>query len=428
MQVSVESGEGLERRVTVELPAEQIEVEVTKRLKQIGRTAKLDGFRPGKVPMNLLRRNYGGQILQEVYGQMIESSYQEAIQQEKLQPAGMPKIEPKESTEEGLFSYVATLEVMPDIKLTELTGEIKQPVAEITAQDIEDMIEKLRKQRATWNNVDRAAAEGDQVKISFKGLVDGEAFEGGSAENVDLVLGSNRMIEGFESGLVGMVKEEKRSIGLQFPEDYRVEDLAGKPVTFEVEVNEVAEEVLPQVDDDFAKDFGTGEGVDKLKEDIQENMRRELSQRVKARIKSQAMDLIFEQNKIDIPKALIEEEIEALRKQTREQMGQGAGSFELPREMFEDQARRRVTLGLLIGEIIKQNEIQVDNDRVRQTIEEYAASYEQPEEVVKFYYGNQQQLASVQNVVLEDQVVDWVIEQVEVVDDETTFAALTEQG
>ncbi|MET0002499.1 MAG: trigger factor [Candidatus Thiodiazotropha sp.] len=428
MQVSVESGEGLERRVTVELPAEQIEVEVTKRLKQIGRTAKLDGFRPGKVPMNLLRRNYGGQILQEVYGQMIESSYQEAIQQEKLQPAGMPKIEPKESTEEGLFSYVATLEVMPDIKLTELTGEIKQPVAEITAQDIEDMIEKLRKQRATWNNVDRAAAEGDQVKISFKGLVDGEAFEGGSAENVDLVLGSNRMIEGFESGLVGMVKEEKRSIGLQFPEDYRVEDLAGKPVTFEVEVNEVAEEVLPQVDDDFAKDFGTGEGVDKLKEDIQENMRRELSQRVKARIKSQAMDLIFEQNKIDIPKALIEEEIEALRKQTREQMGQGGGSFELPREMFEDQARRRVTLGLLIGEIIKQNEIQVDNDRVRQTIEEYAASYEQPEEVVKFYYGNQQQLASVQNVVLEDQVVDWVIEQVEVVDDETTFAALTEQG
>ncbi|MFI0458799.1 MAG: trigger factor, partial [Candidatus Thiodiazotropha endolucinida] len=222
MQVSVESGEGLERRVTVELPAEQIEVEVTKRLKQIGRTAKLDGFRPGKVPMNLLRRNYGGQVLQEVYGQMIESSYQEAIQQEKLQPAGMPKIEPNESTEEGLFSYVATLEVMPDIKLTELTGEIKQPVAEITAQDVEDMIEKLRKQRATWNNVDRAAAEGDQVKISFKGLVDGEAFEGGSAENVDLVLGSNRMIEGFESGLVGMVKEEKRSIELQFPEDYRV--------------------------------------------------------------------------------------------------------------------------------------------------------------------------------------------------------------
>ncbi|MES9947113.1 MAG: trigger factor [Candidatus Thiodiazotropha sp.] len=428
MQVSVESGEGLERRVTVELPAEQIEVEVTKRLKQIGRTAKLDGFRPGKVPMNLLRRNYGGQVLQEVYGQMIESSYQEAIQQEKLHPAGMPKIEPKESTEEGLFSYVATLEVMPEIELTKLEGEIKRPVTEITAQDIEDMIEKLRKQRASWNSVDRAAAEGDQVKISFKGMVDGEAFEGGSAENVDLVLGSKRMIEGFETGLVGMLKEEKRTIDLKFPEDYRVEELAGKPVTFEVEVSEVAEEVLPQLDDEFAKEFGASDGVDKLKQDIQENMERELSQRIKARIKNQAMDLIFEQNKIDIPKALIDEEVEALRKQTREQMGQGAGSFELPAEMFEEQARRRVSLGLLIGEIIKQNEIQVDNDRVRETIEEYAASYEQPEEVVKFYYGNQQQLASVQNVVLEDQVVDWVIDQVGVVDDKTTFAALTEQG
>ncbi len=427
MQVSVESGEGLERRITVELPAEQIEEEVTRRLKQIGRTAKLDGFRPGKVPMKLLRRNFGGQVLQEVYGKMIESSYQDAIQQEKLHPAGMPKIEPKEASEEGLFSYVATLEVMPEVELTKLEGEIKRPVAEISEQDIEDMIEKLRKQRASWNSVDRAAAEGDQVKISFKGMVDGEAFEGGSAENVDLVLGSNRMIEGFESGLVGMVKEEKRSIELKFPDDYRVEELAGKPVTFEVEVSEVSEEVLPPVDDDFAKDFGADEGVEKLKADIRENMERELSQRIQARMKSQAMDLIFEQNQIDVPNALIEEEIEALRKQTREQMGGGAGSFELPRDMFETQAKRRVTLGLLIGEIIKQNEIQVDNDRVRKTIEGYAASYEQPDEVVKFYYGNQQQLASVQNVVLEDQVVDWIMEQVDVVDDQTTFAALTQQ-
>jgi trigger factor len=428
MQVSVESGEGLERRVTVELPAEQIEVEVTKRLKQIGRTAKLDGFRPGKVPMKLLRRNYGGQVLQEVYGKLIESSYQEAIQQEKLHPAGMPKIEPREASEEGLFSYVATLEVMPEIELAKLAGEIKRPVTDIGEQDIEEMIEKLRKQKAGWNSVDRAAAEGDQVKISFKGLIDGEAFDGGSAENVDLVLGSNRMIEGFESGLVGMVKEEKRTIELKFPEDYRVEELAGKPVTFEVEVSEVSEEVLPPVDDAFAREFGADEGVDKLKADIRDNMERELSQRIQARIKSQAMDLVFDQNQIDVPKALIEEEIEALRKQAREQIGGGAGGFELPRDMFEKQARRRVTLGLLIGEIIKQNGIQVDNDRVRKTIEEYAASYEQPDEVVKFYYGNQQQLASVQNVVLEDQVVDWIMKQVDVVDDQTTFAALTEQG
>ncbi|MCU7875750.1 MAG: trigger factor [Candidatus Thiodiazotropha sp. (ex Lucinoma borealis)] len=428
MQVSVESGEGLERRLTVELPAEQVEVEVTKRLKQIGRTAKLDGFRPGKVPMNMLRRNYGGQVLQEVYGQMIETSYQEAIQQEKLHPAGMPKIEPKEATEEGLFSYVATLEIMPEVELAKLEGEIKRPVAEVGDQDIEAMIEKLLKQKATWNSVERAAEEGDQVKISFSGMVDGEAFEGGSAEGVDLVLGSKRMIDGFESGLVGMVKEEKRSIDLKFPDDYQVEELAGKPVTFEVEVNEVSEEILPSLDDNFAKDFGSEGGVDKLKTDIRENMERELEQRIKSKIKSQAMDLIYQLNQIDLPNALIEEEIEALRKQTREQMGQGAGSFELPREMFEEQAKRRVTLGLVIGEIIKQNDIQVDNDRVRKTIEEFAASYEQPEEVVKYYYGNQQQLASVQNVVLEDQIVDWVLDQATVSDEQTTFAALTEQS
>ncbi|MCU7803939.1 MAG: trigger factor [Candidatus Thiodiazotropha sp. (ex Lucinoma borealis)] len=428
MQVSVESGEGLERRLTVELPAEQVEVEVTKRLKKIGRTAKLDGFRPGKVPMNMLRRNYGGQVLQEVYGHMIETSYQEAIQQEKLHPAGMPKIEPKEATEEGLFSYVATLEIMPEVELAKLEGEIKRPVAEVGDQDIEAMIDKLRKQKATWNSVERAAEEGDQVKINFSGMVDGEAFEGGSAEGVDLVLGSKRMIDGFESGLVGMVKEEKRSIDLKFPNDYQVEELAGKPVTFEVEVNEVSEEILPSLDDNFAKDFGAEGGVDKLKTDIRENMERELDQRIKSKIKSQAMDLIYQLNPIDLPNALIEEEIEALRKQTREQMGQGAGSFELPREMFEEQAKRRVTLGLVIGEIIKQNDIQVDNDRVSKTIEEFAASYEQPEEVVKYYYGNQQQLASVQNVVLEDQIVDWVMDQATVSDEQTTFAALTEQS
>ncbi|MCU7890904.1 MAG: trigger factor [Candidatus Thiodiazotropha sp. (ex Ustalcina ferruginea)] len=429
MQVSVESGEGLERRLTVELPAEQVEVEVTKRLKQIGRTAKLDGFRPGKVPMNMLRRNYGGQVLQEVYGHMIETSYQEAIQQEKLHPVGRPKIEPKEATEEGLFSYVATLEIMPEVELTKLEGEIKRPVAEVGDQDIEAMIEKLRKQKATWNSVERAAEEGDQVKINFSGMVDGEAFEGGSAEGVDLVLGSKRMIDGFESGLVGMVKEEKRSIDLKFPDDYQVEELAGKPVKFEVEVNEVSEEILPSLNDEFAKDFGADGGVDKLKTDIRENMERELDQRIKSKIKSQAMDLIYQLNQIDLPNALIEEEIEALRKQTREEMGQqGAGSFELPHEMFEEQAKRRVTLGLVIGEIIKQNDIQVDNDRVRKTIEEFAASYEQPEEVVKYYYGNQQQLASVQNVVLEDQIVDWVMDQATVSDEQTTFAALTEQS
>jgi trigger factor len=425
MQVSVEAGEGLERRMTVELPAEEVEEAVTKRLKQIGKTAKMAGFRPGKVPMKLLRRHYGGQVLQEVYGQMIESSYQQAVQQENLHPAGMPKIEPQVKEGQNVFSYTATLEVMPEIELAELTGTIKRPVAEITDQDVEEMLDKLRKQRATWKQVERPAAEGDQVKLNFKGLVEGESFEGGAADGVPLVIGSKHMIEGFESGLVGMVKEEKRTLELKFPEDYRVEALAGKPVTFEVEVSEVAEQVLPKVNEDFAREFGAEGGVDKLKSDIRANMQRELDQRISANLKRQAMDLLLSCNVIEIPSALVKEEIQALRNQTRSQVQGGSGTMELPDSLFEEQAKRRVKLGLLMSEIIKQNQIKADRDRVRGKIEEFAASYEDPDEVVKHYLANRNQMAAVENLVLEDQVVDWVLQQVETSDEQSSFSALT---
>jgi trigger factor len=428
MQVSVEAGEGLERRMTVELPAEQIEEAVTKRLKQIGKSARMDGFRPGKVPMNMLRRRYGGQVLQEVYGEIIESSYQEAVQQQHLHPAGLPKIEPKAGDDQNVFGYIATLEVMPEITLAKLEGSIKRPTAEVTDEDVAEMLEKLRKQRASWNAVDRAAAEGDQVKINFKGLMDGEAFEGGSAEDMPLVLGSKRMIEGFESGLVGMVREEKRTLELKFPDDYRVDELAGKPVTFDVEVNEVAEQLLPEVDEEFAKTFGAQEGVDKLKQDIRDNMQRELKQRTWVRVKNQAMEMILQQNPIDVPSALVKEEIEALRKQTRSQLKQGAGAIELPDNLFEDQAKRRVSLGLLIGEIIKQHQIELDRDRVRKAIEDIAASYEDADEVVKYYLSNRNQMATIENIVMEDQVADWVLGQVEVIDEPSSFAELTAGG
>jgi trigger factor len=428
MQVSVEAGEGLERRMTVELPAEQIEEAVTQRLKQIGKSAKIDGFRPGKVPMNMLRRRYGGQVLQEVYGQMIESSYQEAVQQQHLHPAGMPKIEPKVTEGANVFSYIATLEVMPEITLAKLEGTLKRPQAEVTDQDVEEMLDKLRKQRATWNAVDRSAVEGDQVKISFQGLMEGEAFEGGSAQDVPLVLGSKRMIEGFEAGLVGIIKEEKRTLELKFPEDYRVEELAGKPVTFEVEVSEVAEQVLPEVNDAFAKEFGTYEGVEKLRSDIRQNMQREMKQRIWTKLKNQAMDLLYNSNQITIPSALLKEEIDALRMQTRSQLQAGSGSIELPDNLFEEQAKRRVTLGLVIGEIIKQHQIELDRERVRSTIEEFAASYEDSDEVIKHYLANRNQMAAIENVVLEDQVVDWVLAQVEVSDEQSSFAALTVGG
>jgi trigger factor len=428
MQVSVEAGEGLERRMTVELPAEQIEEAVTKRLKQIGKTARMDGFRPGKVPLNMLRRRYGGQLLQEVYGEIIESSYREAVQQQNLHPVGMPKIEPKVTEGQSVFSYIATLEVMPEITLAKLEGTVKRPTAQVTDADVEEMLEKLQKQRASWNAVDRAAAEGDQVKISFKGTVDGEDFEGGSANDVPLILGSKRMIEGFESGLVGIVKEEKRNLELKFPDDYRVEELAGKPVTFEVEVSEVAEQVLPEVDEEFAQALGAHEGVEKLKQDIRDNMQRELKQRIWGRLKNQAMDLLLNCNPIQLPGALVQEEIKALRKQTRSQLQGGSGSIELPDNLFEDQARRRVTLGLLIAEVIKQQQVELDRDRLRRTLEDYAASYEDADEVIKHYLSNRNQMAAIENIVLEDQVVDWVLEQVQVEDEPTSFAALTAEG
>ncbi|KRT54517.1 trigger factor [endosymbiont of Ridgeia piscesae] len=428
MQVSLESGEGLERILSVELPAERVEEEVSRRLEEIGRTARMDGFRPGKVPMRMLRRQYGSQVLQEVYGSLVESSYQDALQQQNLNPVGPPKIEPKQSDDESVFAYTATLEVMPEIELAKIEGKVTRPVAQVVDQDVEDMIEKLRGQRISWNPVERAAAEQDQVKINFKGIMDGEAFDGGSANDVPLVLGSNSMIDGFESGLIGALAGESRTLELKFPEDYRVEKLAGKPVTFEVDVIEVAEAILPELDDAFAKEFGSDEGVEKLKSDIRENMENELKQRIKARLKEQAMDLLIECNELHVPTALVDEEIDALRNQTRSRLPAGSSSMELPRDMFESQAKRRVGLGLLIAEVIKKNSIKLDDERVRQTIEEFAASYEQPEEVIKHYYANQEQLAAVQNVVLEDQVVDWVMEQADVVDEPTNFAELTAES
>jgi trigger factor len=245
---------------------------------------------------------------------------------------------------------------------------------------------------------------------------------------MSLVLGSKQMIEGFEAGLVGTIKEEKRTLELKFPDDYRVEELAGKPVTFEVEVSEVAEQVLPVVDEEFARAFGAHEGVEKLKQDIRDNMQRELKQRIWSRLKNQAMDLLYNSNPIQIPHAMVEEEIKALRQQTRSQLQGGAGSMELPDNLFEGQAKRRVALGLLIGEVIKQNQIELDRDRVRRTLEDLASSYEDADEVIKHYQGNREQMAAIENLVLEDQVVDWVLEQAQVEEEPSTFAALTAAG
>jgi len=427
MQVSVESGEGLERRMTVELPSERIDSEVNKRLKDISRKIKMDGFRPGKVPFNIVKKQHAGQVYQEVFGELVESTYGEAVQQESLLPAGTPRIEPISEQKKGTVGYVAVFEVMPEIELKPLTGTLKKPVAEVTDEDQEQMIDTLRKQRQTWAVVDRAAQDADQLTISFKGSIDGELFEGGEAKDIPLLLGSNSMIDGFEKGVLGAVKGETRTLELKFPDDYSSEELAGKDVSFEVEISEVSEGILPEVDDEFAKLFGMAEGgAEKLRQDIRSNMERELTQRIKTNIKNQAMDLLFDSNAIDVPKALVEQEIDALLKQATARMQQMAPEgIELPRDIFQEQAKRRVVLGLVIAKIVEDNDIKVDADRVKTTVEGIASGYEKPEEVVEHYYANPQELSGVENVVLEDQVVDWVLEQVTVEDDASSFSEMT---
>ncbi|MES9904174.1 MAG: trigger factor [Sedimenticola sp.] len=425
MQVSVESKEGLKRQMTVELPAEKINEAMESRLKEVSRSANMDGFRPGKVPMSVVRKRFSEQVRQEVFGDLVQSSYFEALTQEKLEPAGQPIIEPHDDVAEGAMGYTAMFEVMPEVKLNDLSAAvINRPVAEVADADMEAMIDKLRNQRITWNDVERESKDGDQMTMNFKGFIDGETFEGGSADGVPLVLGSGSMIDGFEAGLLGAKAGESRTLELTFPEEYQAEHLAGKAATFEIEVIKVAESVLPELDDEFVKSFGTYDGgVEAMKEDIRANMERELSERIRSVQKEQAMDALLEANPLDVPQALIEQESLALQKQTRENMQQNGqkGNIDLPLNLFEEQAKRRVSLGLLMAEVIKENEIKLDQERVLAKVAQFASTYEEPQEVIDYYNSDKQQLAGVENVVIEDQIVDWILEQVKIEDSASTF-------
>ncbi|MCB1829940.1 MAG: trigger factor [Chromatiaceae bacterium] len=425
MQVSVESREGLERRMTVEIPAEMVNGALEKRLREIARNAKIDGFRPGKVPLSIIRQRYSGQARQEVFGDLVQSTYFQALAKENLQPAGEPSIEPLQMEPAEGLGYVAVFEVMPEVKLQDLSEKvIVRPQVEVTDADLDAMILKLRKQRTTWNEITRKAQEGDQVTIDFKGFIDGEAFDGGSAEGVPLVLGTSSMIPGFEEGLLGVESGENRTLELNFPEEYRAKHLAGKAAKFDVVVKKIAEPILPEVDDEFAKVFGVAEGgVNGLHKEIRSNMERELQEKIRGVLKEQAMDLLLEVNEVTVPKALIGQEAAALQQQTKQNMAQNGqtSSIDLPLNLFEDQAKRRVALGLILGEVIRENKIELDNERVRTRVEQFAQSYEDPQEVIDYYLKDKKQLAAIENVVLEEQVVDWVMEQVKVEDKARNF-------
>ena len=428
MQVSVESREGLERRMTVELPAEMVRGALEKRLKEIARSVKMDGFRPGKVPLSIVRQRYAGQARQEIFGDLVQSTYFEALEKEKLRPAGEPTIEPLQTEATDGLRYVAVFEVMPEVELQDISEKVvERPLAEVTDADLEAMIEKLRKQRTTWNEVEREAQIGDQLIIDFKGFVEDREFEGGSADGVPLVLGSSAMIPGFEERLMCAKSGENRTLELQFPEEYRAKHLAGKDAKFDVKVNKVSEPILPDVDEEFAKAFGVTEGgVVGLRQEIRSNMERELQEKIRNILKERVMNLLLEANPIIVPKALIKQEAKLLQNQTRQNLAQNGSNsrIDLPLNLFEPSAERRVSLGLILSELIRVNDIKLDDDRMHAKITQFAQAYEDPQEVIDYYLKEKKELAALENVVLEDQVVDWVIERVKVEDQVRSFDEL----
>jgi len=429
MQVSIETTSGLERRLTISLPASQIDTEVDTRLKQSASKIRLDGFRPGKIPLKVMKQRFGGEIRQEVIQDQINKSFSEAIVQEKLEPAGMPTIEPKNLEEGKDVEFVAIFEVFPEVEAKEYDGiELTQPVVDITDADIDTMIESLQKQMATWKEVKKKSKKGNQVNIDFKGTKDGEAFEGGSAEGSDLVLGSGSMIPGFEDGIIGMKAGEEKTISVTFPEDYQSEELKGADAEFEIKVNTVSEQELPELNDEFFEKYGVKEGgIEAFKEDVKKNMQREADKAVKENVKNQIMDALLEQHQdMTLPAALIKQEISNLKQMSMQQFGGVSPEMDinslLPDDLFQEQAERRVRIGLVLKNYIQEKGITADPTKVREFIEAEASTYESPEEVINYYYSNQNHLVEVENVVIEASVVDLIKDAAKVTEDKQSYS------
>lgn len=437
MQVSIETTSGLERRLTVGVPATRVDQEVDVRLQKAAKNVRIPGFRPGKVPMKVMRQRFGAGVRQEVLGEVMSQSFQEAVVQEQLRPAGQPSIEPRNLEAGKDLEYVATFEVFPDVETVEMSGfEVERPQAEVSDEDIDNIIEVFRKQRGSWEVVERAAQEGDKVVIDYNGTRDGEPFDGGSAEGSDLELGSGRMIPGFEDGIVGMTAGEEKTLALTFPEDYHSEELKGAAVEFKVKLNSVTELQLAPLDEELFQSYGVeAGGEEQFRKEVGENMARELKNAVTAKVKQQVMDAVIEHHDaLEVPRSLIAQETDALRQQMMQQFGGAAGAPDLdlksllPDDMFADNATRRVKLGLLLSEMISKFELTADADKVRETIEEMASTYEEPEEVINWYYSNQEQLASIESRVLEDQVVEKLLENANIVDKPCSYQDAIEQA
>ena len=414
MRVSIETTEGLERKMTIAVPGEQVDTAVNARLQDAAKNVNLKGFRRGKVPFKVIKGKFGKGVRQEVVGELMSQTYYEAISQESLKPAGQPKIEATNVTEGEDLEFTAIFEVYPEITLPDFSKiEVERLSAEIEEADIDEMILTLRQQRQIWEVVERPAAMEDRVKIDFVGTLGGEEFEGGRGSGTNLVLGSERMIPGFETGIVGNSSGEVFVLTLEFPGEYYNEELAGKPVEFEITLSSVSTQVLPELDEEFFKSFGIDEGGEPaFREEVSNNMQRELKVSSRSKLKNQVMGALIDAVDVSVPATLIAGEIQQLRDQAMQKIGAGKNidPAMLPDDLFTDQARRRVVLGLILGEVVQQHKITADPVRVREAVEELASTYESPDDVINWYYGDKEQLGTVESTVIEDQVFDHIID------------------
>ena len=425
MQVSVEATGNIERKLSIVVPAERVDSEVDKRLKSMRSRVKIDGFRPGKVPLSVVSQQYGDAVYQEVVGELFQSTFYEAAQQENLRVAGMPKIEAKTLEPGKDLEYTATFDTYPDFEIADVSKmTVKRPKVKVTAADVDEMIETLRDQQKEWKEVKRAAKEGDLVVVDFEGKIDGETFDGGAAEDFSVELGAGRMLKDFEDAIIGMKAGSEKTVDVAFPDDYPSDDLKGKKAQFEIKVKSVSSPSLPTVNKEFIQKFGVEDGTKKsFKEEIKANMERELEQRVKARVKQSVMEGLHDLHEIDLPEALVNDEVQQVRNEMA-QNAQGADLSTLPDDMFKEQAARRVKLGLIVGEIITKNKLEKDQSRVDEMLNALASSYEDPNALIEYYRSNQEAMQTIEAAVMEEMIVEWVLDKAKVEDESLKFTDL----
>lgn len=421
---TIETTQGLERRVTITIPAAEVETAVREELKRASRNVRIDGFRKGKVPAQIVEKRFGASIRQDVLNDLLPRHFFDLAFKEKLNLAGRPTfaVENYENGKDVVFT--ATFEVYPEVELKGLENiKVEKPVVEISEKDVDNMVEVLRKQQATWAESTEAAKAEDRVTIDFVGSIDGVEFDGGKASDFVLAMGQGRMIPGFEDGIVGKKAGEQFDINVKFPEEYHAENLKGKDAKFAITLKKVENQVLPELTDEFVAKFGPNtKTVADLRAEIQKNMERELKNALVSRVKQQVIDGLIAENAIDVPAAAVDQEIDVLREQAAQRFGGNAKqAAQLPRELFEEQAKRRVQVGLLFSAVIKANELKADEDRVKAMIADIASAYEQPAEVVEFYAKNAELTNNVRNVVLEEQAVDAVLAKAQVTEKKASF-------